>query len=1114
MIDKFVHLHVHSTYSFTDGFGLPEQYVKRAKEIGQPALGVTDHGNVSSHFKWYKNCKANDITPILGCEMYLVEKQEDVRERDYNHITVLVQNNVGYRNLLKLVTKSWNENFYYKPRITFQDLFDNQEGLIVLSGCLSSPSMELIKAGKLQEAVEQLRMFKEKIKNFYIEFMPTQFKGGIEHYKTLIHLYESTLKKEGFKGVVTNDCHYVEKHQSKTQEVLLCVQSRDLMSNPQRWKFDQDDYYLKSRQEMEDSMKFCFPESNFSDEMDETVRISEMIDFTFPTASPMKFPIEDDKKYSTILKKSLKTLKELGLENDVKYKERLLYELDIINKKNFLDYFLVIEDLVNWAKKKNILVGPARGSAAGSLACFLLHITDVDPLKYDLLFERFIDINREDLPDIDIDFQDDRRHEVKEYLAKKYGSDKVGNLPVFIAFKGKSSLDRIGTIFEIPFSVVDSVKSAIVERSGGDSRASFTLMDTFESTVFELPREAMKKHPEFIYAVELEGQIKSIGQHAAGVIISNEPLTNFCAIYKIKGEQVISLDYKDASSIGLLKIDLLGISALTAISKCIKIIEERHGEKIELNKLPLDDKKTYQGFTEEKMFGVFQFDGQAVNQVTRQIKPKDFNSLSAINALARPGPLNGGSTTSYIMRRAGKEKIVYPHKVMEDYTKETYGVVLYQEQVMKTMREVGKMSWKDTSEIRKLISRSQGVERFNDFKDKFSIGAKENGMNGEQIDKIWDAICTFGSWAFNKSHSVSYSLIAYWMMWLKVHYPVEFYSSILFSENDEDKEKKIVKEYKRAGLKVLPISINKSGESFTIDDGGLRVGFKDIKGIGETYAKKLIKYQPYDSYFDVINKLKGKGIGDTKLKLLANIGAFDELKETSMATTLFGETQPVWETDNLTFQQRFQICPWDMDYDIMKQWTPFLREHADKFKKLPLSIEQLKEMNLGFNSDDQIIMGIIYDKNLRDVREVSTSKGKNADLSKYVGYKLTERAERLVGQKGYISPMMAKRINSEREGYKLKEGMDYTKEQLYEFANFVIEDDTDFITVRLSHLKFPEYGNLIFEKTFDGDVVIIKGKMGSGIRMFFANKIINLNRYKEELDAKSQQLPTDSSLLV
>lgn len=1099
MKDNFCHLHVHSSYSFTDGYGLPEQYISRAKELGQPGLGVTDHGNISVHFKWYKQCNKAGIKPVLGCEFYIVNNINELNERGYGHITVLVKNNTGYTNLTKLATLASTEQFYYKPRITLEDLFSHSEGLIVLSGCLSSPIMKLIKEDRVQEAKELLFEFKRRINDFYIEVQPISFTEGHEAYKKLIKLYLYELKPLGFKWVATNDCHYVLKEHAKVQEILLCIQTNDTMDNPEHWKFDQQDFYLKSRQEMEDSLVSLHPNFDFTDALDMSVKIMESVDFTFPKSKPISFPIPEESKIEYFHNLCWEGFKKRKLTSSLKdgdgnsYKQRLEHEMELIIKKNFVDYFLVIADLVQWAKSNGILVGPARGSAAGSLACYALAITEVEPIKYGLIFERFIDLNREDLPDIDLDFEDVRRHEVKEYLEKKYGRNKVGNLPVFAAFKGKSAIDDVGRVFKIPFPVLDKVKNAIIERSGGDSRASFTLEDTFTSTVFEYPKEAMKLYPELHYAVDLEGQFRQMGQHAAGVVISNQPITDFCALYKVKDSYVISMDYKDASDTGLLKIDILGLNTLSVISHCLRQIKQRHNIDIDIYNLPLDDPKVYQGFCDGKLFGIFQFDGQAVNQVCRQIMPRDFEQMSAISAIARPGPLNSGSATMYINRRAGREKVTYADKLMKPFTEETYGIVLYQEQVMKTMRQVGNMSWKDTAEIRKLISKSQGVEKFNTFKDKFSVGAKENGLSQEQIDKIWASICTFGAWAFNKSHSVSYGIISYWTMYLKMHYPLEFYSSIMAITQHDIKKNKILKEYRKEGYKVLPVDVNRSKQQFTIDEAGLRIGFSDIKGIGDVAADNLVKKQPYQSYTDFEAKLNKMHISLTMKQNLVNLGAFDSLGNNIVGNDLFGGEYREYEKTEMSFADRFNICPWDMDFGLDKNWLPLLKEQPDRFPILPTPIAELKEME---NAKDVIIYGIVYDKNLRDAREVSLSKGKDIDLSKYnIVHLLNSHMVKWFRNNTYVSKWALKQYR-ERTGANIQEGVDYVFEDQFQFANFILEDDSDFITVRLSHVAFPQYGKVIFEGIEAGDPVIMAGKMGSGIRMFFANRIYSLKRLK------------------
>jgi DNA polymerase-3 subunit alpha len=1099
-MDKFCNLHLHSTYSYTDGYGLPEQYVKRAVEIGQPGIGVTDHGNISVHHKWYTKCKKAGMVPVLGCEFYIVEDIKDVRTRDYSHITILAKNNVGYANLTRMLTKAWTEQFYYKPRITYQDLFDHQEGLIVLSGCLSSPAMHLIQENRMDEAEKLLRLFNEKIEDFWIEIQPVSFPEGKLAYEKLIKLFKEKLEPEGFKWVATSDCHYVLQEQHKIQEILLCIQSSDVMSNPDRWKFSQNDFYLKSRDEMKVSLESIFTGIDFTDALDNSIKIMESVDFTFPMAESIKFPIPQESKIPELRRMCEEGLIKRGLDKEQIYRDRMEREFDLILKKNFVDYFLAVTDMVQWAKKTGILVGPARGSAAGSLICYLLHITEVEPIKYGLIFERFIDINREDLPDIDMDFEDVRRHEIKEYLEKKYGRDKVGNLPTYAVFKGKSALDDVRRVFDLPRKVVEQVKHAIIERSGGDSRASFTLEDTFNSTVFEYPKQAIQEYPELHYAVELEGQLRQMGQHAAGVIISNEPLTNFCAMYKIRDSYITSIDYHDATDIGLLKLDILGLNTLSVVTQALRNIKERKGIDINVYELTLDDPNVYKAFCDGKLFGIFQFEGQAVNQVCRQIQPKTFESLSAISALARPGPLNSGNTTLYINRKNGKETISYVHPVMEGITGDSYGIVIYQEQVMRVMREIGKMSWEDTSSIRKNISRSKGVEAFDAFRDKFIPGALETGLTQEQANHIWEEMCHYGSWSFNKSHSVSYTVISYWTMWLKVYYPMEFYGAILSIEAMEDKKKKILKEYQREGYKVLPIDVNKSKKSFSIEEGGLRIGFTDVKGIGEKAAEKMEEKQPYSSYKDFGDRTKS---GEKIKQTLINLGALDSLDSGKGQTTLFGEFIPEFSKHKLDFSERFAICPWDMEFGIDKNYLSFIKDNPKFFKKLPTPIETLNPSE-GF--DEDVIYGIVYDRNLKHAKEEAMSKGREFNEEEHkIVHLISESVQRRFHHNEYVSQPTLHRYEKKHE-VKFKKGEDYILETQHQFANFVLEDDTDFITVRLSAIHFPLYGKMVLEEAKADDVMMVKGKMGSGIRMFFCSKVLNLSKMKREMEAKNKDI--------
>ena len=1059
-MDKFVHLHIHSTYSFQDGLGLPKQYIERCKEIGQSAIAITDHGNISAHYKWYEECLKNDIKPILGCEFYVAPDFDSGKSKRY-HITVLAKNNRGYKNLIKLVTESWKEeNFYRKPLIKIKDLIELQKGLIIFSGCSSGKVFKALESTNPLAAEKELKFLNANIDDFYIEIMPMSYEPAVNFIPPLYNL----AKKLNIPMVATMDCHYVTKDQNIYQEILLCIQTNDQMNNPKRWKFDQTDFYLKTREEMYESFAKIHPELNMSEAFDNTVKIAEMIDFKFPTASPISFPIPEKEKEEKLHQLCMVGMKEKGFIGNEVYEKRLKYEFDLIASKKFLDYFLIFTDLVHWAKSSNILVGPARGSSAGSLVCYLLRITEVDPIVHGLMFERFIDINREDLPDIDVDFEDRKRPEVKKYLEEKYGKNKVGQLATFSTFKGKSIISDFSRIYGLPYVVGTKLKSIIIERSGGDSRASFTIEDTFKQ--FDLAKEYLQTYPFLAYAKGFEGQLRNMSSHASGIIVANEPLTNFCAIYQQRGSTVISLDYEDASKLGFVKLDILGLNTLTSVAKALDLIKKRTGKEIDIYNLPLDDPKVYEGFRDsKKLFGIFQFDGQSVNQVCRQIAPKTFEELSAINALSRPGPMHGLDlelnepiTSVYIARKAGKIPWKTAHKLLEPITKDTQGVIIYQEQVMKTMREVGGMSWKDTAQIRKLISRSVGVERFNDFKVKFATGAKERGLTDAEIDNIWSAVCTFGSWAFNKSHSVSYSIISYWTMWLKIYYPIEYYSAMTSTMLSDDKIRKVIKEYLREGFELLPIDVNRSEKSFSIDGKNLRLGFTQIKGIGKLVSEKIVTNQPYENLDDFESKVK---IGKRAINLLSKLGAFDSIGGTTkVVRTLFGDETIKKYDDTITFEEKLKACPLAVNFNMVEKWEGFIKEHI---KWRISKIEHVDSIN-----GTETIMGIVYDKNLKDKVEEALTRGK-------------------------VPPV-------------IKNGQS-------KYCNFILEDDTDFVTVRISPQNYQRLHKIIFEEIDNDSIIMVKGRMGDGIRMFFANEIVCLNHFKDKLK-KNEELSQSELILT
>jgi len=1037
--DNFVNLHLHTTYSLLDAYGLPEQILDKVKELKQTACAITDHGNTFGHIRFYKEALKRNIKPILGCEFYLVKnaKIKD-KEEKRSHITILAKNKQGYTNLIKLVTQSWLEYFYYKPRIDIDTLLQHKEGLIVLSGCPQSfisnwkDDCEII--------VEKL---KAELKNdFYLEIGDWDFFEGKKIISKIIAIY----KKFKIPLVVTADVHYPEKNDSSIQDILVCIRDRKKINDPTLKLYDLRNLYLKTYQEIKDSIIKFIPELSEKEielAIANTQKIANDVDFAFENLLMPEFPLSQDKiKFFEQLCKQ--GLKEKKLNSSKQYIDRMEYEKKIIlQKKNFLDYFLIIWDIVQYAKKKNILMSPARGSVAGCLIAYLLGITEIDPLQYNLIFERFIDINREDLPDIDLDFEDTRREEIKDYIEKKYGYEHTASLATFGTFKGKMCLQDIGRIYSLPNKEVEKLKELVLVRSGGDSRGMFCVEDTFK---FDIAKKIAEQYPDFFKAAKLEGQIRNVSIHAAGVIISKTPLNNCIAFSQSHGQKILATDYDGAKYLNLLKIDILGLKTLSIIKNTLKLIEQNHNKKIDIYKdIPLDDPKVYEYFSQGKLYGIFQFEGQAVNQVCRQIKPKNINELIEVNGLARPGPLNSGATTSFINRKNKIEEIVYEHPLMKNITENTYGIVVWQEQVMRVMREIGDMSWADTAEIRKLISRAQGVEKFNTFQKKFEMGSLKK-VDKNTSDKIWNAMCTFGSWAFNKSHATGYTILSYITMWLKIYYPLEYFVSLCQRE-DETAIKKILKEAKNEKIKILPIDINKSKQTFTIENGCLRLGFEQIKKFGKKAADELVKKQPFVNTEDFLNRIDKKIITKGKQELLYKLGIIAKNKN---QLSLF----PTPEKE-ISMEEKFQICPYLIDLNLIEKWQSFC---YNTYKQKIVPIEKL---NLLSNKKVAIIgLADPAEKNLRNIREVSFSKGQKLD--------------------------------------------NISNPHLEEFMNFVLEDETDFITVRISRTKYPLLKDIIWSAEAK-DVLYVEGRMGMGIRMVFAEKIINLTKNYEKYQNKKNK---------
>lgn len=829
---KFINLHQHTTYSFLDGYGIPSQVADRLREIQQDGCAITDHGNIYGHVPFSKTFKKAGKHLVYGCEFYAV--QELKKERGYFHVTVLAKDNGGYQNLLKLVNLS-NQQFYYKPRISFQQLSDLSKGLIILSGCFNDGWLFKNPAGW-----EQWLQWFEKTE-WYLELQP--FTDLKNHWELLTNL----VIKHGLKAVVTFDSHYPAPEDKESQDFMLAINTNRPLSDPDRLKMD----FPLWMPTCEEAVQRCKEVGAYKEEW---LTLSHDIAMSCQVSLPKTSIVKLDIPTSKIEQMCRKAMPD-WMKTNTEYQSRLSYEFKMIEEKEFADYFYIIADLMKWAKK-HMLCGPGRGSSAGSLVCYLLGITEIDPIKMGLLFERFIDVNRKDLPDIDLDFPASRRDEVIKYLKKKYGKTKTMQLVTFNTFKPKAILQDAARVLRIPAWKVKEATSQIIKRGGGDSRSDFCLEDSLHQ--YEKLNALFKEYPDLKKTLKLEGQIRQIGKHAAAVAIAQDDFSTIAAIK----EDIISIDKYSADEVGLLKIDILGLETLDII---MDICNEVGIDFQSFYTLPLDDTLTFERvFTPAKVKGIFQFEGLSVMTVCKDLNPTNFNQLVHITALGRPGPLNCGSTKQYIKRFRGEQYSIDP--ILAPYLSDTLGVVMYQEQVMRIVKNVGAFSWDDTSIIRKAMSKSLGEEFINKYRAEFVKGATSQGIDKDKANKIFDQIYTFGSWAFNLSHAASYALVSYWMGYCKAHWPAQFYARILKNKIEEEEIIPILKEY---GSDFVPIDLNKSKLHFSAQGDKLYGGFTNIKGIGEKAAARILAMQPFESNEDFKSRIP-KGIAAKVLDALEN----------------------------------------------------------------------------------------------------------------------------------------------------------------------------------------------------------------------------------------------------
>ena len=884
---NFVHLHVHSYYSLMDGLNSPAELVQAAKDAGQTAIAITDHGTLSSHRDMQIACQEAGIKPILGVEAYISptdrfdrSSKTDKSIQAYNHIILLAKNKKGLENINTLQELAWNEGFYHKPRIDREILNEYSEGIIVLSGCLNGLISKAIEKNDLSAAKLLLKGFKQSFgDDFYVE---VQSHNPPEINSALLKLADEL----NIKPVATGDAHFAKEEDRILEEAMLILStspkvdkdadfdmSRQIKDMNDRFnylypdrKISFQDYnlFIQNRQEIEADFKKAG--INRTDIFDNTVELADKVGSYEFYSNLDLLPVPKTNADTRLQELAEKGLERLQKASDEVYTARLKEELDIIASKNFASYFLVVADMINWAKDNGIMVGPGRGSAAGSLVCYALGITDVDPIVYDLLFFRFINPERNDFPDIDTDFEDRRRKEVKDYLKKKF--KYVASISTFTYFKDKGVVRDAARVFMVPLSDVNRALKSV---------------DTFEDYL-ESPntKEFRMKYPEVTWLAErLRGRIRSTGVHAAGVVVAKEEIRKYAPVEsredaqdKVSGRiPVVAYDMETVADIGLIKLDALGLKTLSVISDTLNSIKKRHKKEVNLSSLPLDDKKVYEMLSEGYTKGVFQAEATPYTNLLMKMGVDKFEDLVASNALVRPGAMNTVGA-SYVNRKHGKEAVEFSHTILKPFTENTYGVIIYQEQVMQACVHLGGMSWSEADKVRKIIGKKKDAKEFDQFKDKFIEGASKH-ISKKKAEALWHDFEAHAGYSFNRSHAVAYSMLSYYTAWLKTYYPLEFMFSILKNEGDKDARTEYLIEAKRLGLRVSLPHINESDVYFSLQEDAIRFGLAEVKFISDSIANKIIERRPYASYKDFIEKAskKGSGINSRAIDALNNIGA-------------------------------------------------------------------------------------------------------------------------------------------------------------------------------------------------------------------------------------------------
>jgi DNA polymerase-3 subunit alpha len=882
---NFVHLHLHTDYSLLDGACEIGELTVEAARRGMPAVAVTDHGNLFAAANFYHEATTHGVKPIIGCEMYVApdnHKNRGTEAERSNHLVLLCENDEGYRNLMKLVSIGYLDGFYYKPRVDHELLAKHSRGLIALSACLRGEVADALLADKYEQAKASAYRLRDIFGkgNFFLEVQDQGLEQDVRVNRELVRLS----KESGIPLVATNDCHYLTQSDSHAQEVLMCIQTGKTMSDGQRMKFATDQFYFKTAEEMAHVFR------ELPDAVTRTVAIAERCNVKIQRVSnPFpEFKVPEGHTADTYFEKTVREgfqsrapeidrlVKENRLRHSLsEYEKRLTDEIEMIKMMRFSSYFLIVWDFIHYARAQNVPVGPGRGSAAGSLVSYSLRITDVDPMQYELLFERFLNPERISMPDIDIDFCMRRRGEVIEYVRQKYGTENVAQIITFGTMAAKAVLKDAGRALDMAYGDVDRLAKFI----------PLTLNITLEEALKQSPQlEAARKDEKVKELVEvalrLEGLARHASTHAAGVVISPQPLTEIVPLYKSSKDEITTqYDMNALGRIGLLKMDFLGLTTLTILDDAVGMIKRNRNVDFDLTTLPLDDTETYALFARGETSGIFQFESHGMRDILKRYQPTRIEDLTALNALYRPGPIQGGMIDEFLARKHGKKKVTYDLPELEEILSETWGVIVFQEQVMKIANRIAGFTLGEADILRSAMGKKK-VDVMAAQREKFLTGCAARKVAPKKAEKLFDLMEEFALYGFPKAHSCAYALLAYQTAYLKVHFPVEFMAAMLSSEaGNTEKVVKYINEARGLGIRVLPPCVQESGLYFTPVGDDIRFGLAAIKNVGENTAKAICEARVggvrFESLFTFCEAIEPRCLNKRVLESLVKAGALD-----------------------------------------------------------------------------------------------------------------------------------------------------------------------------------------------------------------------------------------------